>query len=403
MAEARILRISRVTLGLLVVTGVICAVAAGTSAALIALWATAIAAGQAVRIPTRSGGVLYFGIVPAVTVPLLFADPITVVSIYSLGLAGGSVAMRLRREDPARIRAFLLAEVVGFAAYGAVVVALTETFTAAGVRGDLSDLTSVVAGALAWFVIGSSARAWIGYEQEQLSVRFVWLRALADWPAVLALFATGALFGFAWPELRWWAIAVALMPYGFSHIAFVRESGTRRTYGQMIRALARIPEVAGLSSEGHAARSAGIAVAVGQDLGMTPHEVTELEYAALMHDIGRITLNEPAILKAGYTDEDIARWGAQIVAEAPYLREVARLIELQHHPYRQPGEQTDESLPASSKIIRVASAYDQAVHETGLPPLEALEVLHRGAAYDFDPVIVNALRAVLTRRGAISY
>lgn len=403
MAESRILHISRVTLGLLLVAGVACSLVAATAPELIALWAAVIAGGQLIRIPTRSGSVLYFGIAAAVAVPLLFDDGFTVAAIYAFGLLGSYVAMRIRREEPRLIRAFLLAEVVGFAAYGGMVIALSKSFAAANVTGDLAGLTSVVAGALAWFVIGSMARAWIGYEQEQLSVRFVWLRALADWPVVLALFATGALFGFSWPELRAWAVAVALMPYGFSHIAFVRESGTRGTYGQMIRALARIPEVAGLAPDGHAARSAEVAVAIGQDLGMTPHEVAELEYAALMHDIGRITLNEPAILKAGYTDEDIARWGAQIVAEAPYLGTVAKLIELQHHPYRQPGEQTDESLPTSSKIIRVASAYDQAVHETGLPPLEALEVLHRGAAYDFDPVIVSALRSVLTRRGAISY
>ena len=69
-------------------------------------------------------------------------------------------------------------------------------------------------------------------------------------------------------------------------------------------------EVAGLSPKGHSDRTSGMAIEVGQDLGMTPDEVTDLQYSALMHDIGRITLNEPSILKMGFTDEDIARWGA---------------------------------------------------------------------------------------------
>ena len=75
----------------------------------------------------------------------------------------------------------------------------------------------------------------------------------------------------------------------------------------------------------------------------------------------------------------------------------------QHAPYRRPGEQIDEALPLPSKIIKVASAYDSAVTDTGLPPIEAIEVLHRGAAYDFDPRVVQSLRRVMQRTGAIAY
>ena len=78
---------------------------------------------------------------------------------------------------------------------------------------------------------------------------------------------------------------------------------------------------------------------------------------------GRITLTEPAILKAGYTDEDIARWGAQIIAEAPYLTEVSEYVRVQHSPYRRPGEEKDPDIPIISKIIKISSSYDQAVHE----------------------------------------
>jgi HD-GYP domain-containing protein (c-di-GMP phosphodiesterase class II) len=38
----------------------------------------------------------------------------------------------------------------------------------------------------------------------------------------------------------------------------------------------------------------------------------------------------------------------------------------------------------------------------GLSPLEAIETLHRGAAYDYDPEVVGALRRVLERRAAIA-
>ncbi len=134
---------------------------------------------------------------------------------------------------------------------------------------------------------------------------------------------------------------------------------------------------------------------------MHPDEVIDLEYAALMHDIGRITLNEPAILRAGYTDEDIARWGSQIIAEAPHLRRVAELVRHQHMPYRAPGEDRDPAIDLASKVIKVASAYDQWVHEGGLSPLDALERLHVGSIYDFEPKVTASLRRVLTERDLI--
>ena len=50
----------------------------------------------------------------------------------------------------------------------------------------------------------------------------------------------------------------------------------------------------------------------------------------------------------------------------------------------------------------VVSAYDQAVHEMGLRPIDALEQLHRGAAYEFDPDVTSSLRRVLEFRGEIT-
>ena len=175
------------------------------------------------------------------------------------------------------------------------------------------------------------------------------------------------------------------------------------TYGQTIRALAQIPEVAGLAPLGHSTRTADLAVAVAQELGLSPGDVVELEYAALMHDVGRITLNEPAILKAGYTEEDIARWGAQIIAEAPYLENVSAMVEQQHRPYRSPGIEFDPDVPVPSKIIKVASAYDQGQVELDLSPVESLERIHQGSAYEFDPTVAASLRRVLVYRGEIPF
>jgi response regulator RpfG family c-di-GMP phosphodiesterase len=197
-------------------------------------------------------------------------------------------------------------------------------------------------------------------------------------------------------------LGVAGLPFLFAHSACARFQQIRRTYRQTIRALARIPEVAGLGVEGHADRTANLALAVGHEMGLTRSNIDELEYAALMHDIGRITLTEPAIIRVGYTDDDIARWGAEIISQAPYLERIADHVRRLHEPYRKPGEQTDPAISTISKIVRATSAYDHLVVERELSALQAIEVLHQGAAYDFDPNVVAAMRRVLERRGAFN-
>ena len=375
----------------------------------VGVWAILLAEASLVSLPASSGNRLSLALAVSAALPFVLSSA----GAVDLGAAGAASAMgllgtwmfRTLRSDPAEeVMAAVLRHGFGVASYlvlFAGIVSMAGAFPAAAANVDGVRLVAfAVAGSL-WFLIETSFWAFMVFGRNRLSRRYLWLLAVKDWTVVLSLLTTGALFGFAWGELGFWAVVIAGIPYGFAHLAFYRSQESRRTYGQTIRALSRIPEVAGLSPKGHSDRTASIAIEVGQDLGMTPDEVTDLQYTALMHDIGRITLNEPSILKMGFTDEDIARWGAEIVAEAPYLSHVATLVRQQHQPYRRPGEERDVDLPMSSKIIKATSAYDHATMELGFSPLEGLEVLHRGAAYDFDPDVVQAVRRVLERRGVV--
>ncbi|MFQ5516532.1 MAG: HD-GYP domain-containing protein [Acidimicrobiia bacterium] len=364
--------------------------------------AAVLAAGAVVRVPTPTGGTLHVGAGVAAAVPLLFREVAAVGTVYGLGICAAYLLLQARPAQRRRAGRLFLSEVAGLSTLTLVFFLASSGLERNGLKGTWPDLAAVTLGAVTWFVVTSAMNSLIGYQEQRLGIRYLWLSSLGDWPVLVSLVASGALFGFSYPLIGAWAFPMATMPYGFSHLAFVRYHDTRGTYGQMIRALARIPEVAGLSADGHSARTADLAVVIGKELGLHPDWVAELEFAALMHDIGRITLTEPAILKVGYTDDDIARWGAQIIEEAPYLRSVAGLVAQQYEAYRKPGEERDPSVPRASQIIRVASAYDKAVYEMGLPPLEALEVLHRGAAYDFDPDIVRSLRKVVARRGLVA-
>ena len=370
--------------------------------ALVLPWAAVIAGFHAISVPTPSGKRINLAIGPAVAALVLLPDVLAVLTAFTIGLVGGWIVLRSRSKTDRDADSDYVAEAISMIVFGFIGSAVLSSLAESSMPLAWKQLIAIASGAVVWFAVRALVSAWVGTEREDLASRYLWLLALEDWTVALSIFTGGALFGMTWNEMGLWAFPVAVLPYAFSHLAFVRYSSTRVTYGQMIRALAQIPEVADLAPRGHSARTADLAVAIAREIGLHPNEVTELEYAALMHDVGRITLTEPAILKAGYTDEDIARWGAQIIAEAPYLQEVSEYVRVQHSPYRRPGEAKDPEIPMTSKIIKVSSSYDQAVHELQLSPLEALERVHRGSAYDFDPEVGASLRRVLVQRGVIA-
>ena len=405
MAETRLHRLS---LGLL---AIVVALGAGATYLMVRfdgnwqmalVWAAVITGSHALSVPTPSGKRINLAIGPAVAAVVLLPGVWTILATYSIGLVGGWVVLKWRSKTDRDADSDYVAESISMLAFGLVASSMLGGLVGTSLPLAWQQLLSITAGAIVWFVLRALVSAWVGTEREDLASRYLWLLALEDWTVALAIFTGGALFGMTWSIMGLWAFPIAILPYAFSHLAFVRYNSTRITYGQMIRALAQIPEVADLAPRGHSARTADLAVAVAREIGLHPSEVTDLEYAALMHDVGRITLTEPAILKAGYTDEDIARWGAQIIAEAPYLQDVSEYVKVQHNPYRHPGEGKDPDLPMISKIIKVASAYDQAVHEMHMSPLEGLERIHRGSAYDFDPDVSTSLRRVLVQRGVIA-
>ncbi|MDH3499374.1 MAG: HD domain-containing protein [Acidimicrobiia bacterium] len=358
--------------------------------------------GSAFTLPTATGRKYNVSVAVAVAAPpLLMTAEISfrmrpTATAILMGVLGAQAQSLLRGASPAK----MLLATGRFVALSSLLFGVYATVAGWAwplVAPDRAQVSLIAAGAaaVAWFV-GHMLLPSVGERRAGVIHRLQ--ERLPEWPAAVTLLASGAFFGVVWQEMTWWwATAVAVIPYSFAHVGFWLSERTAGTYRATIQALSRVPEVAGLTPDGHGSRTAELSLAIADEVGMLAVDRVELERAALLHDIGRLTLSQPSILRRGFSDEDIARWGSEMIREAPTLQGVADIVSHQHEPYRRPGEQFDPALPLASKIIRVASAYDHATTELGFLPLEALELLHRGAAYDFDPDVVAATRQVLDR------
>jgi response regulator RpfG family c-di-GMP phosphodiesterase len=227
-----------------------------------------------------------------------------------------------------------------------------------------------------------------------------------QWQLGAAVGASAMLIALAADEMGLVALAILIAPLLVTQVAFRRYAGIRSTYLQTVRALARVTEVGGYVEDGHSRRVGRLAVAVGRELGMHEPDLLELEYAALMHDIGQLSLTDPipggaTVLVSPEDQRRIAELGAGVIQQAGVLDRVAEIVRCQDRPWRgTESGSTDPGPPAGSRIIRAANAFDDLVGGSTDRDRStaALERLRLDTAAQYDPEVVEALAKVTGRR-----
>ena len=219
-----------------------------------------------------------------------------------------------------------------------------------------------------------------------------------------ALVTSGTLIALAEYALGVVALPLFLFPLVLTYFAVQRYASIRQTYRQTIGALSSLTDRTNYTVPEHAQRVAEISMAVGRDLGMNQRELTDLEYAALLHDLGQVALREPipqgaTVMAAPADQQRIAHDGAEIVRSTGVLDNVATIMEAQITPYRQVRE-FGQDLPMASRIIKVANAYDDLSGPDHQHAARAMERIHLGLGYEYDPRVVDSLTRYLDRRSA---
>jgi HD-GYP domain-containing protein (c-di-GMP phosphodiesterase class II) len=224
-------------------------------------------------------------------------------------------------------------------------------------------------------------------------------------PLGAAVGASALLIAFAAEVMGLAALVVFIFPLLVTQVAFRRYAGIRATYLQTVRALAKVTEIGGYVEAGHSERVSRLAVAVGREMGIHEPELLELEYAALMHDIGQLSLHDPipggaTVLVSPQNQRRIAELGAEVIQQAQVLGSVAEIVRRQNEPYRGADR---EGPPLSSRIIKAANAFDDLVGSSLDPgrAAAAVQQLRLDTASEFDPHAVEALSRVVNRRSVI--
>ncbi len=156
---------------------------------------------------------------------------------------------------------------------------------------------------------------------------------------------------------------------------------------------------------GHSRRVEELALAIGEELGLSAAELELLGYAALFHDIGKLAVPDSVLLKETALTEDEwtlvqrhAEVGAEIIGRLGFLDDAVPTIRHHHEHYDGTGYPdgiAGEEIPLGARIVHVADAVDSMlstrVYRPARPLADALAELRRGTGTQFCPRCAAAL------------
>ena len=155
--------------------------------------------------------------------------------------------------------------------------------------------------------------------------------------------------------------------------------------------------------EQHCNRVSQLCESMAAALGLPAYEIVKLKMVALLHDIGKVVIDENILNKPGRLTDiewgEIKRhseMGYRILSASNDMAEVAGCV-LSHHErwdgHGYPKGLKEEQIPLMSRIIAIADAYDAMTSErsykNALQEEVAVLELRNNAGTQFDPELVN--------------
>jgi HD-GYP domain-containing protein (c-di-GMP phosphodiesterase class II) len=289
-------------------------------------------------------------------------------------------------------------------------------FTLAGLRtprwSDWAVLLAALAAQLACDLAASATREWLRLgEIPRMSVKLLGSVYLTD----VCLSPIG--FAIAFAAVGRPAAAAIALPLAGLLMYFARD---RRKHVQATLELSHayrgtalllgdVVEADDAYTGSHSRDVVDLVMAIGPKMRLDEDQLRRLEFAALLHDVGKIAIPKEIINKPGrLTDEEFTLMKTHtIVGESMLenvggvLAEVGKIVRSCHERYDgggYPDGIPGEAIPVEARIVACCDAFNAMTtnrpYREALPLSEALAELRRNRGTQFDPDVVDSLLAL---------
>ena len=180
-------------------------------------------------------------------------------------------------------------------------------------------------------------------------------------------------------------------------------------YRQIVEGFTLAIEAKDQITHGHSQRVATLSELTARKMELDEHEVKNIYHAGILHDIGKIGMEDTVLERLGNLSPDELSavhqhpvLGAKILSPLSFFSEIEPLVRHHHELYDgtgYPDGKKGDDIPLGARIITVCDAFETMI--SGSPQLPknnlsfAIQALQEGVGIRFDPKIVQAFFAVI--------
>ncbi len=181
------------------------------------------------------------------------------------------------------------------------------------------------------------------------------------------------------------------------------ERNLRQSYDETIKVWGKALELFDRDTEGHSRRVSELALALGRKLGMGEQELIQLERGALLHDIGKMGIDEQVLNKPESLSEEERRLvethplnAHKLLRDIPFL-EKAMDVPVYHHECWDgsgyPFQLVGEEIPVFARIFAIVDNWDalrsDRPYRKAWPKDKVQQYLRNQGGKKFDPALVE--------------
>ncbi len=228
-------------------------------------------------------------------------------------------------------------------------------------------------------------------------------------PSYLAEAPMGFIMAIIYVQIGILGILLFFFPLLLARQSFELYTRMRKMYLDTIRTLAATIDAKDPYTHGHSERVSHLAVQLAKELDFADTEIEYLEYAAILHDIGKIGIEDRILGKKDrLTEQEYEKIkehpviGASIIESIEFLKKCSKIVLHHHERYDGKGYPhglKGEEIPRASRLLAVVDSYDamnsDRPYRKKLSKDDILEELEREAGKQFDPGMVKIFISLL--------
>ena len=301
-----------------------------------------------------------------------------------------------------------------FAAWGAVQL----TMPAVRPGDPLGTVAQIAVAGIAFSLVNLVLGVLMASRRTGTPLGRVWALSVSNvFTGLIALTPLGWLMAEVAVKVGLWAAFMFMIPLFLARYSFSKYAETRELFFGTVSALSQAIDAKDGFTRGHADRVSRIAGAVAREMGLPEKAIEQIELAGLLHDIGKIGVEDRVLMKPSRLDADETElmrrhpiYGASILEPSAALRPLVPLVLHHHENYDGSGYPENlkgEEIPLGSRIIIVADAYEamtsDRIYRKAIGHEKALEQLNKFKGVQFDPNAVRALESTIAKHGIAAF